>query len=241
VDDERASDLPPPASPTSERVAAYSPPVAPAQVSTETTASGRSEPVKVFRKSSDDNARTSEEAASMEGSSDYGRLGEQVTAVLTTAEHAAAEIRESAGREAEAIRLDAEKQVANARAEAEALRAEANSYAATTRQAAESDAAQARAAAEEQARAVLAEADRKAKEIESEALRRREALEKSAVDLEERIAEMLTTFRAMTADLEGLLPAEANRREEGEPPETTEVVVDDTIEDALQPERAASH
>lgn len=246
-DDRMGDDLPPPIPPPLERVAAYTPPTAPAQVSTETIPSGRSEPVKHFRKSNDDKARASEEAASMdkhearvEGTGDYGRLGEQVTAVLTTAEHAAAEIRESAGREGEAIRLDAEKQVAAARAEAEALRAEADSYAAETRRAADAEAAQTRAAAEQQAQAVQAESERKAKEIEAEALRRGDALRQSAADLEKRIADMVTTFRTMTADLEGLLPAEAQRREDGEPRETTDVVVDDTLEDALKPERAAS-
>jgi hypothetical protein len=244
----------------SERVAAHAPPAAPAPVSPAAIPSTRSVSVKQSRQAKVDEARGSEEAASMaeeevrvernaqDGASDYGRLGEQVTAVLTTAESAAADIRESAGRDAEAIRLEAEKQVAEARAEAEALRANADAYrqethaaadayATETRRAADAEAATSRAASEDRGRAVLAEAELRAKEIEAEALRRRDMLRESAIDLEERIAGMLTTFRAMTTDLEELLPAEAKR--EGEPKDANEEVVDDTLEDALKPERAA--
>ena len=51
------------------------------------------------------------------------------------------------------------------------------------------------------------------------------------------MTEMLTTFRGMTSDLEGLLPS-ARQREDGKPQDADDVAVDDTLEDALKPERA---
>jgi hypothetical protein len=253
-----------PASPSSplERVAAYGPNAVSAQVSEKPVPSRRSVPVKQSGQSKVESAHGSDEWPSVaepearneqkpvDGSSDYGRLGEQVTAVLTTAEHAAAEIRESASRDAENIRLEAEKNAAAARTEAEALRADADAYreqtrtaadayAQETRRTADTEAAEARAKLEDEARAVQARAERKASEIEAEALRRREALTQSAAHLEERIAGMLTTFRGMTTDLEALLPTE-RQHEDGEAEHATDdVAVDDMIEDALKPERAA--
>lgn len=201
-----------------------------------------------------ENARGSEEPRAEEspggGSTDYGRLGEQVTAVLTTAEHAAADIRESANRDAEAIRLEAAKHAATARAEAEALRADADAYREETRTAADAyseqsrrtadaETVKARTALEEEARSKRAEAEKEAREIEAEALRRRDALTESAAQLEERIAGMLNTFRALTADLEGLLPNE-RQSENGDPQSAADsIAVDDTLEEALKPERAA--
>jgi flagellar biosynthesis GTPase FlhF len=250
------------ASRPSERVPADAPSAVPAQLSAAPVPSGRSVSVKQSGQSKVENARGTDERPGVAepearvdenlagGSNDYGRLGEQVTAVLTTAEHAAAEIRESANHDAEAIRLEAEKHAATARTEAEALRADADSYreqtrtaadtyAEETRRAADAEAAKARAAHEEAAREMQAAAERKAKEIEAEALRRREALTQSAAHLEERIAGMLTMFRGMTTDLEELLPPE-RQHEEGEPRAGTDSAVDDTLEDALKPERAAS-
>jgi hypothetical protein len=245
------------------RVAAFAPSAVPAQESKVRVPSGRSVPVKQSGQSKVENARGNEEQPGAKASEthveesqraasrDYGRLGEQVTAVLTTAEHAAAEIHEAANRDAEAIRLEAAKHAATARAEAEALRADADAYreetcaaadtyATQTRQAADAEAGKARAALEEEARSGRAKAERTAKEIEAEALRRRDALVQSAAHLEERIAGMLTTFRGMTTDLEQLLPSE-RQRDNGEPRDAADdVAVDDALEDALKPERAAS-
>lgn len=232
-----------------------------AQVSTSAIPSKRGDPVKLSRRSKDDQAREGEDAAKEgagmanvkprenagEGLGDYARLGEQVTAVLTSAEHAAADIREAANREAEEVRLAAENKVAVAKADAERIRTEAeayrdeikgaaDSYADERRRSTEAAAANARADAEEKARAVEANARRKANEIEAEALRRRDALRQSASDLEERIQTMLGTFRMMTADLEGLLPGDDKRRS-GKSGENADDVVDDTLEDALKPER----
>jgi hypothetical protein len=58
----------------------------------------------------------------------YVRLGEDVTAVLTAAEHAATQIRDTAVREAEETRLAANENAAATLAEAQAVRAEADTY-----------------------------------------------------------------------------------------------------------------
>lgn len=186
-----------------------------------------------------------------DGGADYARLGEQVTAVLTTAEQAAAEIRETARQDAEQIRLDAERTAAAARGEAEALRgdadayrdqtrAAADTYAKETRRVADEEAAKARSALEEEARTARADAERKAREIEAEALRRRDALRESAAHLEERIAGMLTAFRGMTMDLEELLPTKAAGRD-GEPDAAAdEPLGAESFEAALKPDQAAS-
>jgi hypothetical protein len=256
------ADLPASRSSPLERVAAYSPRKGSAQVSAASVPSRRSVSVKQSGQSKAENARRGNERPSVaeqqahhernlaSGSSDYARLGEQVTAVLTTAEHAAAEIRESANRDAENIRREAEKQAAASKAEADALRADADAYGERTRttadayaeqkrRTADAQAAKAQAAFEERARAMQAEAERKAKEIETKALRRRDVVRQSATHLEERITDMLATFRGMTSDLEGLLPP-ARQREGGKPQDVEDVAVDDTLEDALKPERASS-
>lgn len=224
-------------------------PEAPAQVSPPTISSTRSDAVKLSRHSKDEAATSEARADGGGGFTDYTQVGEQVTAVLMSAERAAADIREAANREAEDLRLAAEEELAEAKAEAERIRAEAeayrdktkgaaDSYADETHRAADADAAKARAETEEKAQAVEAGARRKAKEIETAALRRRDELRQSATDLEERIGEMLGTFRAMTVDLEGLLPTDqkpslAKAGEDGD------AVADDTLEDALKPERVA--
>jgi hypothetical protein len=247
-----SADLPAPRAGTLERLAAYAPTKGSkgsAQMSAPSVPSRRSVSVKQSGQSKAENARRSDQRVSAaqqqarnernpeSGSTDYVRLGEQVTAVLTTAEQAAAEIRESANRDAEHIRGEAKKQAAAFKAQAEALRADADAYAEQKRRTADAQAEEARVALEKRATAIQAEAERKAKEIETEAIRRRDVLRQSTARLEERIAETLATFRGMTSDLEGLLPA-ARRREDGKPQDADGVAVDDTLENALKPERA---
>jgi len=216
----------------SERVAAYVASAVPAQLSSEAIPPERSIPLNEPEHPHIERAPDGENQLP---SSDFGRLGEQVTAVLTTAERAAFEIREAAERDAKQIRQDVESGVADARAAAEALRTEAEAYREETRTAADSYAEETRRAAEEESEAVMAEAARKAQEIETQALRRRDALRQTTIELEERFAEMLTTFRTMTGEVEGLFPAEAETVDD--PAEDADVVVDDTLEDALKPER----
>jgi hypothetical protein len=181
---------------------------------------GRSAVVKEFlRAKSDQGDRAEGESAP------YRQLGEDVTAVLTAAEHAAAQIRETTLQEAEQTRRAAEEQAAATVAEAQARRAEADrygeetsaaadAYAEETRRRTDEEAAKTVSQAEEQARLIRAEAEQRASEIEAEAVRRRDALTTSAEGMEERIESMLSAFRRATSELEELLPAEPRSRAE---------------------------
>lgn len=231
------------------------PPEVPAQVPGPPVPQGRSQPVK-FRETKVESKKHHEGEASGEespavGGAGYAQLGEQVTAVLTTAEQAASEIRESARRDAIQLRLDAEESTKAARHESEQIRTEADkyneetratadAYAEQIRRAADEQAAKARAALEQEVLAVRADAERKAKEIEAEALRRRDALAESTANMEQRIAGMATALRGMTGDLEGLLPTSPRAGEDQKARVESAELDDDAIEDALKPERAAA-
>jgi hypothetical protein len=178
-------------------------------------------------------ARMNDEASA------YERLGEEVTAVLTAAEHAAAQVREAAAKEAEQKLLAAEENAAATSAEAQAVRTEADSYNEQTRWAADEYARAARefadenaariiAKAEDQARGVVAEAEEKADELTAAAARRQEALTLGAEDIEGRIESMLTSFRGVTSELEAML---ASRRQAGEADESAD---EEPLDTALQ-------
>ena len=163
---------------------------------------------------------------SVEGGVALRQVGEEVTAVLTAAEHAAAQIRETAMREAEQIRLAAEEQAASTLAEADARRADADgysessraaadAYAEETRRNADEEAARRVSEAEEQAQRIRAEAEQKASEIAAEAIRRRDAIATSTEGMQDRVESMLRAFRRTTSELEELLPAERRSGEEG--------------------------
>jgi hypothetical protein len=152
-------------------------------------------------------------------STPYRQVGEKVTAVLTAAEQAAVQIRETALKEAEEIRRAAEEQAATTREAAQARHAEADgyrkdmtaaadAYAEETRRRTDEEAARTVSQAEEQARLVRAEAEQKASEIEAEAIRRRDALKTSTEGMQERIHSMLSAFGRASSELEELLPAE---------------------------------
>jgi hypothetical protein len=152
-------------------------------------------------------------------SAPYRQVGEEVTAVLTAAEQAAVQIRETALKEAAEIRRAAEEQAAAAREAAQASRADADgyredttaaadAYAEETRRRTDEEAARTVSQAEEQARLVRAEAEQKASEIEAEAIRRRDVLTTSTEGMQERIRTMLSAFRRASGELEELLPAE---------------------------------
>lgn len=123
-------------------------------------------------------------------SAPYRQVGEKVTAVLTAAEHAAAQIR------------------ADADSYSEEARAAADAYAEETRRKADEDSARRVSQAEEQASLVRAQAEQKASEIEAEALRRHNALTMTNEGMQERIESMLAAFRRAASELEELLPAE---------------------------------
>jgi hypothetical protein len=180
------------------------------------------------------------EAGSEAGSAAYRHVGEEVAAVLTAAEDAAAQIREAALRDAEQTRRAADEQAAAMLAEAQARRAEADSYGLETRAAADAyveetrraageEAARRVSEAEEQARLIRAEAEQKASDLEAEATRGRDALTKSAEAMETRLESVLTTFGRVTAELEELLPAERRSRAGDSEP------ADERRDDALEP------
>jgi hypothetical protein len=214
---------------------------------------GRSIDVK-FRQSKSEGSerRVGEEAqqsggreASVDGAAAYRQVGDEVTAVLTAAEHAAAELREAALREAERIRLDADEKAAATMAELQARRAEvdrfseesraaADAYAEETRRAADEKAATRVSEAEEEARRVRAEAEERSRELDAEASRRRDALANSVESMEARIESMRSVFRGAVAELDELLPTERqSRADEPEPP------AEEGLDEALWP--ASSH
>jgi hypothetical protein len=182
---------------------------------------GRSADVKEFVRAKFDQGDRRAEGES----APYRQVGEEVTAVLTAAEHAAVQIRETTLQEAEQTRRAAEEQAAATVAEAQARRAEADrygvetsaaadAYAEETRRRTDEEAARTVSQAEEQARLIRAEAEQRASEIEAEAVRRRDALTTSAEGMQERIESMLSAFRRATSELEELLPAEPRSRAE---------------------------
>lgn len=156
------------------------------------------------------------------GTAAYRHVGDEVTAVLTAAEQAAAQIRETALKEAERTRLDGDERAAATLAESQARRVEmdryseetraaADAYAEETRRNANEQAARKLSQAEEQARRIQVEAEELGRELEAEARRRRDALTKGAEGLEARIESVLTTFRGVVTELEELLPTERRR------------------------------
>jgi flagellar biosynthesis GTPase FlhF len=180
-------------------------------------------------------------AGSVEGDGPaYRQVGEEVTAVLTAAEHAAAQIRKAALREAEKTRRDADERAASVLAEAEARRAEADSYSQETRAAADAHAEETRrnteelaarsvSQAEERARQIRAQAEQAASDLQAAAIRRRDDLAKGAEGMEARIESMRAVFRGVVTELEELLPADRRRAEEPEPP------ADERLDEALKP------
>lgn len=130
------------------------------------------------------------EMSAEDDSAAYRQVGEKVTAVLTAAERAAAQIR------------------ADADSYSEEARAAADAYAEETRRRADEDSATTVSQAEDQASLVRAQAEQKASEIEADALRRRDALTMTNEGMQERIESMLVAFRRAASELEELLAAE---------------------------------
>lgn len=170
----------------------------------------------------------------------YRQVGEEVAAVLTAAEHAAAQIRETALREAERARLDAHEKAAAALAEVQARRAEADSYSEETRAAAdayavetrrntEEQAARSVSQAEERARQIRAQAEQTASDLQAEAIRRLDELAKGAEAMELRIESIRTVFRGVVTELEELVPTERRGVDEPEP------LAGERLDEALNP------
>jgi F0F1-type ATP synthase membrane subunit b/b' len=195
------------------------------------------------------------------GAEGYAEVGERVGAVLTSANHAADQIRESARQEAARIRTEAADNAASTIAEAsldsertrresEELRAEADRYSQETRETADrygaetrrkldDEAAERRAEVEEQARKIRQAAEQKAKDLVTEAVHRQKALVQEAGRSEARLQQLLGVFRGMTSQLEELVRPEPEPAAQSD--ETSaEAAPKEGFEDALKPERTAS-
>jgi hypothetical protein len=158
---------------------------------------------------------------------DLAAVGDEVGAVLKSAQEAAATIRRTALEEAAKQRHETEAQAEAALAEArriadaeqtnaQRVRADAEAYAAESRAAADEYANQRRAEAEREAAAIAAEAqsrldaadaevERKIKEAEAQARARVDTLEAEAERYEERLENLFVVFREMSSQLEELV------------------------------------
>jgi hypothetical protein len=189
----------------------------------------------------------------------YAQVGEQVAAVLASAEQAVNQIRESALQEAERLRAETGEKAAatlseakleaeRGRRESEKLRADADTYSRGTRAAADrylaetrlkidEEAAQRRAEVDKQVRAIRQAAEQKAKDVEAEVLQRQRTLVQELERSEARVQQLLGIFRGMTAQLEGLVSAEpAGQSGDAE----REASVDEPLDEALKPWRSPS-
>ena len=189
----------------------------------------------------------------------YVQVGEQVAAVLASAEHAAEQIRQTAGQAAERVRAEAKDQAAatlseaklaaeRGRRESEKLRADAEAYRKETREAADryvtetraktdQEAAQKRAKADEQVLGIRRAAERKAKDLERDALERQKTLLQQVGRAEARLEQLLGIFRGMTVQLEGLVGAKSAGRS-GDAEEKTSFA--EPLDEALKPRPSAS-
>lgn len=190
----------------------------------------------------------------------YSEVGEQVTAVLTSAQQAAEQIRQSARQEAELIRAEANEEAAatvaeatleaeQRRRESDELRAEADRYSEETRRAADryveqtrresqEEAARRRADVDQQVREIRLAAERRAKDLETEAHERQEALVLEAERSEARLQQLLGVFRGMTSQLEDLVrPEQAEPSGQAEP---EAAVGASSLNEALEPRRSPS-
>ena len=187
------------------------------------------------------------------------QVGEQVAAVLGSAEQAAEQILESARQDAERVRADAKDEVAatlsetkleaeRGRRESEKLRADADAYNKQTREAADryvtearmkldKEVAQRRAEVDEQVRGIRRGAERKAKDLETEARARHKTLLQEIGRAEARLEQLLGIFRGMTMQLEGLVGAESVLRS-GDAEENPFVA--EPLDEALTPRPSAN-
>jgi hypothetical protein len=187
------------------------------------------------------------------------QVGEQVAAVLVSAEQAAVRIRESARRDAERIRAEAKDEVAAAlsaakveaergRRESQKLRADADAYNKRTREAADrygtemreridKEIAQTRAGVDEQVRGIRRAAELRAKDLETEARERQKTLLQQVARAEARLEQLLGIFRGMTSQLEGLVGTESAGRS-GDAEQKASVA--QPLDEALKPRPSAS-
>jgi hypothetical protein len=190
------------------------------------------------------------DVAGTEGGSGLPAVGQEIQAVLSSAQDAAAAIRRKAEEEAKRVRDDAwaaaqveitEAQRIGAanREDAERIRAEAEAFAAETRAAAETFAEELRTTAErkaarveEEARERLSAADadaiRKVERAEDEARERIGSLRDEIERHEERLHSFLAILRGMSSQVEDVL---AGRSASG-------ATADESLEDVLRLDRS---
>jgi F0F1-type ATP synthase membrane subunit b/b' len=200
------------------------------------------------------------EAAETGPPDDLADFGAEVGSVLKSAQEAASRIRVQAREEASRIREKAKaeaaaelaeaKRLADAdRAEAERVRAEAETDAEATRAEAETFGQELRSSAKreadallEEARVLVARADAEIElrlhEAETGARQRRDELEAESQLYEQRLEKMLGIFHGMGSQLEQLL--DVDRAEARQVTGKAEYDDRETLEEALQPEAAAS-
>jgi hypothetical protein len=185
---------------------------------------------------------------------DLSAVGEEVAAVLESAEEAAAAIRRSAVEEAARRRHELEAEIAAEfeearrgadadRADAQRLRADADVYATETRAAADDYGERRRTEADREAATIVAqaqsrldaadaEAERKVREAEAGARARVDALKSEAGRYEERLDNIFVVFREMSSQLEELVGGRqaANPESPGE----------EELDDALRPDSSTT-
>lgn len=187
---------------------------------------------------------------------DAATVGEEVAAILKSAQDAAASIRRTAEEEADRVRREAEAAAASEIAEARRLAEAERTEASRLREGAETGAEEARAAAAKFAEQRRAEAESEAAGIISRAQarletadseveqrvreataaerQRIEALKVNAERYEKRLESILVVFRGMTSQLESLLHGGTTEESDAVEPS------DDALEDALWPEASRS-
>jgi hypothetical protein len=181
---------------------------------------------------------------------DLSAVGDEVAAVLQTAQEAAATIRRSALEEAARRRHELDEKItaeieearrgADAdRADAQHLRADAEAYSVETRAAADRYGEQRRAEAEREAATIVAEAqsrldaadaeaERKVREAEAGARAHVDMLKAEAERYEERLDNIFVVFREMSSQLEELVGGRRTANREGPGGEG--------LDDALRPD-----
>ena len=182
-------------------------------------------------------------------------VGDQVTAILSTAKQAAEQLLDSARQEADRVREEAKQRAASGldgakrhaqrrREEGDKLRAEAEAYSETTRESADRQAAETRqrteeeagkrrSEAEQEAREIHRAARQKAAELTAESLERQKVLIAEAERSEARLEQLLGVFRAMASQLEGLLePGRAVA-----PVGAGQAAAEEHLDEALKPAR----
>lgn len=175
---------------------------------------------------------------------DLSAVGDEVGAVLKTAQEAAETIRRAALEEAAKRRDEAEAAAAAEIAEAQRVRAEADTYASQTTAAADGYAEQRRSETERESARIVADAESRLAAADAEVdrkLREAEVRERARIDMlkaeaevyEERLDNVLVLFREMSSQLEELL---GPRRKPG----GDRAAPDEALDEALHPHSSDS-